>query len=563
MKMNYFSKKGFSMAVSAAIAISLALCAGAAGHEIPLDKSDFTSGEIIVNGMLIDAPAPSVTEGVIMLPLRAIAEELGFAVSWRGDELRVGIGDNYAIWIGKALFSSDGGATAREFGPPPELIGNHTYVPLPMFNFGFEGFSAKIDDGKVIINSDGFTGVSGVNGAAGGMGGGAGFIFGERAHASHPNTVNEFVPVFAAELKRYNLAAPSLWPDNPVAGKSVILEDVDTGRFWSIGPEGGVAAYKKADIDAMGVTRRERPDDFSFFDGGAYITICGKSVADRIGSKQPHVGAYDSILWLTHEGFHKWEQSDRWAADPENIPNREREEFYADIASRVKRSLLQKQLMRAVAEPDNPALILDALATYGDYKEKSKNDYELSLYLDRIEGTAAYYELVSSLYIFYPDQIEDKDDLSRAISYLARLEDDYCAIGLVSEAYNIGRFAGALLDRVDESWKGRIAAEPLLTPLEMLARLYSDEALPVPRQPSREETEFVTEAIRDKIRFLTERQVTTLTALKQSISGMSEDERPVMETYLQYMMQNFEEMIKILPESEQKAQEGFIAAMRE
>ena len=141
-------------------------------ENIPLDKSDYTNGEIIVNGAPIDAPRPSVTHGVIMLPLRPIAEALGYTVAWDDAEQRVAIcadinygnavgsGDgvsaadviNYVLWIGRPAFSADGGLTTREFGPAPELIDDRTYVPISMFNFGFAGLNAKIDaDGKVLI----------------------------------------------------------------------------------------------------------------------------------------------------------------------------------------------------------------------------------------------------------------------------------------------------------------------------------------------------------------------------------------------------------------------------
>jgi len=125
----------------------------AAGRDLPLDKSDYTSGEIFVNGAQIEAPRPSVTGGVIMLPLRAIAEALGYEVNWDDAERRVNIGKDYALWIGKPVFSEDGGATTREFGPPPELIEARTFVPISMFNFGFSGCSAKIEDGIVMIES--------------------------------------------------------------------------------------------------------------------------------------------------------------------------------------------------------------------------------------------------------------------------------------------------------------------------------------------------------------------------------------------------------------------------
>jgi hypothetical protein len=44
---------------------------------------------------------------------------------------------------------------------------------------------------------------------------------------------------------------------------------------------------------------------------------------------------------------------------------------------------------------------------------------------------------------------------------------------------------------------------------------------------------------------------------------LPEEERQVIEMFIATTLQNFEEMIKILPEEEQKAQESFIKMMRE
>jgi len=112
-----------------------------------------TTGEIIVNGVEIAAPRPSITGGVIMLPLRSIMTELGFDLYWDGNEKRIVVGNNYVLWIGKAQFSSDGGQTIREFGPAPELIDERTFVPISLFNFGFAGYSASIKEGKVVIET--------------------------------------------------------------------------------------------------------------------------------------------------------------------------------------------------------------------------------------------------------------------------------------------------------------------------------------------------------------------------------------------------------------------------
>ena len=69
------------------------------------------TGEIIVNSSIASVPTPFVYEGVIMLPLRAIAEALDFAVIWDESQWRVDVGENYVIWIDRPMISRDGGQT--------------------------------------------------------------------------------------------------------------------------------------------------------------------------------------------------------------------------------------------------------------------------------------------------------------------------------------------------------------------------------------------------------------------------------------------------------------------
>ena len=123
----------------------------AVSPDIPLGQTTHTTGEIVVNGQTISAPAPSVSSGVIMLPLREIAEALDFTVTWNGIERLVNIGENYVVWIDRPMISRDGGQTTQEFGPPSIIIDGSTFVPLPFFNFGMSGTSARIVDGVVVV----------------------------------------------------------------------------------------------------------------------------------------------------------------------------------------------------------------------------------------------------------------------------------------------------------------------------------------------------------------------------------------------------------------------------
>jgi hypothetical protein len=157
------------------------------------------------------------------------------------------------------------------------------------------------------------------------------------------------------------------------------------------------------------------------------------------------------------------------------------------VPARAKRALLQRQLLAAVADPGDTSLILDALATYEDYKTRFPDDYKNSVYAYRMEGTAYYYELVSCLYASYPDRIADRESLDRALMLLAARQDIYAECGLVAEGYRIGGFSCVLLDRFESDWQERLTADAEATPIEMLSRCFADTNLPPPRQPTDEE----------------------------------------------------------------------------
>lgn len=147
-----------------------------------------------------------------------------------------------------------------------------------------------------------------------------------------------------------------------------------------------------------------------------------------------------------------------------------------------------------MSEPGNTALILDALATYEDWKVQFPEDYKAAKEYDRMEGTAQYYEIVSSLYAAYPDQV-NSENIDDAIALLATRPDIYVLHGVSSEAYMVGGFAGFLLDRLEDDWKERLMADPQATPIEMLSQHFENETLPPAHQLTQSEIDEVGEAI--------------------------------------------------------------------
>ena len=107
---------------------------------------------IIINGERIDAPAPYIHKddaGVIMVPLRAIAEYLGYEIIWEQEENKVIIGYGIQIWIGDMEYITN--YTVRtNMNPAPEITGDRTFVPLDFIKNALE-YDVYVDDGAVVI----------------------------------------------------------------------------------------------------------------------------------------------------------------------------------------------------------------------------------------------------------------------------------------------------------------------------------------------------------------------------------------------------------------------------
>ena len=151
--------------------------------------------------------------------------------------------------------------------------------------------------------------------------------------------------------------------------------------------------------------------------------------------------------------------------------------------------------MAAVHNPADTQLILAALATYADWKTQFPDEYKNSLYFERIEGTANYYEYITGLYMGYPEQIKNSDDLDIALALLASRDDVYVGYGLVRECYTVSGFACVLLDRLESDWKERLMEDPEATPIEMLYQHFINEPLPAPEQLTPAEIDAVAEEI--------------------------------------------------------------------
>ncbi|MCL2408764.1 MAG: copper amine oxidase N-terminal domain-containing protein [Oscillospiraceae bacterium] len=141
---------------------------------VPLDNGaedvviDATGWPIVVNGEEIEAPAAFMADdGVsIMVPVRVIAEALGFEVTWIAEDRAVefaGMSGVAEVWARIALDSTEALQTyARRaevtivLPTAPVLVGGHTFVPMTaFFQDVLEMANAFAFEGRLEIQSEG------------------------------------------------------------------------------------------------------------------------------------------------------------------------------------------------------------------------------------------------------------------------------------------------------------------------------------------------------------------------------------------------------------------------
>ena len=120
---------------------------------VDADMKTGLSGEILVNGERIEAPAPYVhkdKQDIVMVPLRAIAEKLGLKVIWEQEEEKIVLGYGIQLWIGKTEYVTDL-SNFNRMDAAPELTGGKTFVPLDFVRSVLEFDIDISSDGAVLV----------------------------------------------------------------------------------------------------------------------------------------------------------------------------------------------------------------------------------------------------------------------------------------------------------------------------------------------------------------------------------------------------------------------------
>lgn len=114
---------------------------------------DVSKMDIVVNNKIIDASAAYTNaKGIVMVPLRAISEALGYDVKLIGNTIHIGIvssmtiGEDYYTFAKMAPF---------KLGTAPELINqNTTFVPLSYFKEVLSMNNAYVFENQIVIDNE-------------------------------------------------------------------------------------------------------------------------------------------------------------------------------------------------------------------------------------------------------------------------------------------------------------------------------------------------------------------------------------------------------------------------
>lgn len=149
------------LALMAALSI---LASGTAFAEYDPDKVIDPSSELVTTSVTEEVPAvvngatvydvvAEEVNGITMIPLRSVMENLGYTVTWNGENRSIDLTKG-AQFITMTL-DTDSYAFSRrapqQLGACPTLVGDSTYVPLNFIHEIIGGYYAENEDGTYKI----------------------------------------------------------------------------------------------------------------------------------------------------------------------------------------------------------------------------------------------------------------------------------------------------------------------------------------------------------------------------------------------------------------------------
>jgi len=112
----------------------------------PIEKKTFN-----VDGKTIEAPAAYLNEnGVVMVPVRAIAEALGYEIGWNKETREITVGKAISLQVGKDAYVFAKKAPV-ELGTTPIIVEGNAFVPLNFFTDIAQSSDAYVNNTEVVI----------------------------------------------------------------------------------------------------------------------------------------------------------------------------------------------------------------------------------------------------------------------------------------------------------------------------------------------------------------------------------------------------------------------------
>ena len=110
------------------------------------------NGEIVVENEIIKATDSYVKDGVVMVPLRVVAENLAYKITWEPETKTIRLNNSITLSIGKDYYTFMRMAPI-ELGTAPELKEGNTFVPLTFFKSVMQMNNAYVLEGQIVINN--------------------------------------------------------------------------------------------------------------------------------------------------------------------------------------------------------------------------------------------------------------------------------------------------------------------------------------------------------------------------------------------------------------------------
>lgn len=105
--------------------------------------------EIAVNGKKLEVKPFLNDDGVVMVPVRAVAEELGYEVGWNQEAQKVTVGELLSFRIGEDNYTMDDTSGIQLYAAPILEEGT-TYVPLSFISEFLNASTAQVNSQVVI-----------------------------------------------------------------------------------------------------------------------------------------------------------------------------------------------------------------------------------------------------------------------------------------------------------------------------------------------------------------------------------------------------------------------------